>query len=251
MKVTLFVIPGSHPGIAARRMLELKGIDYKRRDLPPALSRRLIKLLGFEGDRTPALKVDGRRIQGSTNIARELDVLVPDPPLYPADPERRRAVEEIERWGDEILQELPRKISWWALKRRKGDQASFLRGARLGLPTGVLVATSGPIIRMALKLNNATDETVRATLARIPAAIDEIDGWIAEGILDGEQLNAADYQVGTSVRLLMSFEDIASTIEGRPAAALAKRVQPQESGHVGPVFPAEWLVPLRGAPAPS
>ena len=151
MKVKLYVIPGSHPGIAARLMLERKGIPYRRIDLLPALSRRLIKLFGFSGDRTPAMKVDGRKVQGSIEIARELDRLQPDPPLYPTDPQQLAAVEEAERWGSEELQELPRKISWWALKRRKGDQTSFLKDARLGLPTRVLVATSGPVIRMAIK----------------------------------------------------------------------------------------------------
>lgn len=250
MKVTLYVIPGSHPGIAARLMLERKGIPYRRIDLIPALSRRLIKLFGFSGDRTPAMKVDGRKVQGSTEIARELDRLQPDPPLYPTDPQQLAAVHETERWGDEVLQELPRKISWWALKRRKADQTSFLKDARLGMPTRVLVATSAPILWMAIRLNNSTDEVVRATLASIPAAIDRVDALIAEGVLNGAELSAADYQVGTSLRLLMSFDDIAPMFEGRPAGELAKRVQPQLSGRIGPVFPAEWLLPA-AAPAPS
>ncbi len=249
MKVTLFVIPGSHPGIAARLMLERKGISYRRVDLPPAFSRRLIKLFGFSGDRTPAMKIDGRKVQGSTEIARELDRIMPEPALYPSDPKRRRAVEDVEDWADRDLQEIPRKITWWALKRRKSDQASFLRDARLGLPTRVLVATSAPIVRMAIRLNNATDEVVRETLGKIPAALDRIDTLIAEGVLGGDELNAADYQVGTSVRLLMAFDDVAPVIEGRPAADLARRVQPELSGRVGPAYPEEWLRPLRTATA--
>jgi glutathione S-transferase len=250
VKVTLYVIPGSHPGMAARLMLERKGIPYRRIDLLPALSRRLIKLFGFSGDRTPGMKVDGRKVQGSIAIARELDRLQPDPPLYPTDPQQRAAVEEAERWGDEVLQELPRKIAWWALKRRKGDQTSFLKDARLVLPTRLLVATSGPVVSMAARLNNSTDEVVRETVAAIPAAIDRIDALIAEGVLNGDELNAADYQVGTSVRLLMSFDDIAPMIDGRPAGELAKRVQPQATGRIGPVVPAEWLQSA-AAPAPS
>ena len=250
MKVKLYVIPGSHPGIAARLMLERKGIPYRRIDILPALSRRLIKLFGFSGDRTPAMKVDGRKVQGSIEIAHELDRLQPDPPLYPTDPQQLAAVEETERWGSEQLQELPRKISWWALKRRKADQTSFLKDARLGLPTRVLVATSAPVIRMAIRFNNSTDEVVRDTLASIPAAIDRVDALIAEGVLNGDELNAADYQIGTSLRLLMSFDDVAPMFEGRPAGELAMRVQPQASGRIGPVFPAEWLQPA-AAPAAS
>ena len=249
MKVTLYVLPGSHPGIAARKMLEHKGIEYRRVDLPPAFSRRLIKLFGFSGDRTPAMKIDGRKVQGSINIARELDSVQPTPPLYPADPQQRSAVEEVESWANTTLQDIPRKIIWWALKRRKGDQASFLKDAKLGLPTSVLVATSGPILRMGVKLNDSTDKVVREQIAAVPAALDRIDGLIADGVLNGVELNAGDYQVGTSVRLLMAMDDIAPAIEGRPAGELAKRVQPELSGRIGPVFPAEWLATLQPAPA--
>ena len=99
MKVRLWVIHGSHPGVAARLMLERKGIDYSLINLPPGFSRNLIKLFGFEGDRTPAMKIDGRKVQGSMNISRELDRVQPDPPLFPADPEKRRRVEEAEALG--------------------------------------------------------------------------------------------------------------------------------------------------------
>jgi glutathione S-transferase len=90
----------------------------------------------------------------------------------------------------------------------------------------------------------------RADATEIPAALDRIDGWIAEGVLNGDQLAAADFQVATSLRLLMSFEDLAPAIENRPAGALAVRVVPGSPGHIGPVFPPEWLEPLR-APRPA
>jgi glutathione S-transferase len=245
MSVRLYVIPGSHPARAAELMLRHKGIDYRRTDLPPVLSRFLVRhLLRFPGDRVPAIKVDGRKIQGSQAVSRELDALRPNPPLFPADPERRARVEEAERWGDQF-QEIPRKISWWALKRRKSDQASFLEGYRLGLPTSVLVATSPPLIRAAMRLNNSTDDVVREQIAAIPAALDQVDAWIAEGVIGGEQPNAADFQLATTVRLLMAFEDLAPAIAGRPAGELARRVAPDAPGHIGPAFPAEWLAPLQ------
>ena len=120
-------------------MLEYKGIEYERVDLPPVVSRVVMRLAGFQGNRVPALKIDGRKVQGSRNISRELEAMKPDPPLFPADPERRAAVEEAERWGDEVFQQMPRTITWWALKRHKSDQATFLEGAgpmaRLGMPS--------------------------------------------------------------------------------------------------------------------
>jgi glutathione S-transferase len=252
MKVTLFVIPGSHPARAAELILRMKGIDYKRRDLPPVLSRFIVhRVLRFPGDRVPALKIDGRKVQGSHDVYRELDRLQPEPPLFPSDPGLRARVEEAERWGDETFQEIPRKISWWALKRRKADQASFLAGYKLGLPTRALVATSPPLIRQAMRMNNSTDEVVRDLIADIPPALDKVDGLIAEGVIGGAQPNAADFQIATTLRLLMAFEDLAPAIEARPAGDLARRIAPEAPGHVGPAFPAEWLAPLQAQVAPT
>jgi glutathione S-transferase len=248
VNVKLYSIPGSHPAAAARAMLELKGIPHKRVDLPPVVSRALMRALGFSGNRVPALKVDGRKVQGSRNISRELDVIEPDPPLFPADPEQRAAVEEAERWGDEEFQQLPRTISWWALKRRKGDLGTFLEdsgpGARFGMPSRIAVATSGPILRMAIRLNDSTDETVRATLAALGPALDQVDRLISDGVIGGEQPNAADFQIGASIALLRTFEDVRSAIEDRPAADLARRLFPWYPGRVRPSFPPEWLAPL-------
>jgi glutathione S-transferase len=230
-------------------MLEHKGIEHERVDLPPVVSRVMMRAAGFPGNRVPALKIDGRKVQGSLNISRELDELQPEPPVFPTDPAARAAVEEAERWGEEVFQQMPRTISWWALKRRKSDQTSFLEGAgpmaRLGMPSRIAAATSGPIVRIAIRLNDSTDEMVRQTLASIGPALDHIDGLIEEGVLGGEQPNAADFQIGGSLALLMSFDDIRERIELRPAADLARRLYPWYPGRVRPSFPPEWLEPLR------
>jgi glutathione S-transferase len=249
MSVKLYSIPGSHPAAAARAMLEHKNIDYRRVDLPPVVSRLMMRALGFSGNRVPALKIDGRKVQGSRSISRELDVLRPEPPLFPADPERRAAVEEAERWGDEVFQQMARTISWWALKRHKADQTTFLEGAgpmaRLGMPSRIAAATSGPIVAIAIRLNDSTDETVRKTFADLGPALDHIDELIEQGVLRGEQPNAADFPIGGSVALLMAFTDIRERIELRRAADLARRLYPWYPGRVQASFPPEWLEPLR------
>src|SRR5579859_453902 len=98
-------------------MLELKGIDYQSVKILPGMQRIQVRLLGFPGGTVPALKLDGRRIQGSREIARALDDLQPDPPLFPADPELRRQADEAERWGEEEFQDFPRRIFRWGLAR--------------------------------------------------------------------------------------------------------------------------------------
>jgi glutathione S-transferase len=244
---TLYVIPGSHPAMAARLMLEMKGIEYKRVDLMPVISKAALKALRFDGITVPALKIDGRKIQGSLQIARELDRLRPEPPLFPGDPERRAAVEAAERWGDEVLQEIARRILWNAVNRDRATIGSYAEGARMGVPIRLAVKTAAPLIAASVRFNHASDENVRADLAALPGALERIDDWIAEGVLGGESPNAADFQIAPSLRLLMSVEDLRPAIESRPAGELATRVVPDFPGHVPAVLPPAWLEPLRDA----
>jgi glutathione S-transferase len=243
----LFVIPGSHPSRTAGLMLEQKGIPYKRVDLIPVVSKGVVRANGFPGKTVPALKIDGRKVQGSREIARALDEIQPDPPLFPADKKKRAAVEEAERWGDEEFQTKPRRLSWWALKRNRAPLASYSEGARLGVPTGLAVKTAAPVVALSARFNGATDEQIRADLASLPGDLDRIDGWINDGVLDGEDLNAADLQIGTSLRLLMSMDDLRPEIESRPAGKLALRAVPAFPGEMPPVFPPESLAGFRSS----
>ena len=74
MDARLYVIPGSHPSMTARLMLERKGIPYRRVDLMPVISKAALRAVGFPGITVPALKIDGLRVQGSRQIARTLDI---------------------------------------------------------------------------------------------------------------------------------------------------------------------------------
>jgi glutathione S-transferase len=240
----LYVIPGSHPSRTSMLMLERKGIPYKRVDLMPVVSKGVLKAQRFPGITVPALKLDGRRVQGSREIARELDHVRPDPPLFPADPEQRLKVEEAEAWGDPF-QHKPRQMIWWGFKRNRDPMASYSEGARLGVPIGLAVKTGGPLVALSARFNEANDENVRADLASLPADLDKIDGWIKDGVIGGPEPNAADYQLAPSLRLLMSMDDLGPYIDGRPCGELAKRIDPNFPGRMPPVLPAEWLEPLR------
>jgi glutathione S-transferase len=225
-------------------MLDRKGIPFKRIDLMPVISKGVVRAQGFPGVTVPALKLNGRKIQGSREIARELDHIQPEPALYPADPEKRGKVEEAEAWGDEFQQK-PRRMSWWAFKRDRSPMASYSEGARLGVPVGLAVKTGAPIVAMAARLNGSTDENVRADLAALGEDLDRIDGWIAEGVIGGPEPNAADFQLGPSIRLLMSFDDLRPFVEARPCGEMAKRIVTDFPGRTPPIFPAEWLDGLR------
>lgn len=226
-------------------MLDLKGIPFKRVDLMPVISKARLRLAGFDGITVPALKIEGRKVQGSREIARELDGVRPEPPLFPSDPAVRAEVEAAEFWGDQTLQAVARRILWNALRRDRAPLASYSEGSHMGVPVGLAVKTGQPLVALSARLNEATDEHVRADLAALPGMLQRIDDWIAAGVLGGEQLNAGDYQVATSVRLLMTLEDLRPFIESRPAGRLAMRVDPSYPGSAPPILPATWLEPLR------
>jgi glutathione S-transferase len=226
-------------------MLEHKGIDYKRRDLLPVVSRGVLKVMRFPGVTIPSLRIDGRRITGSREISKALDEIKPDPPLFPADPAERVQVEDAERWGDEIPQDGVRRILWNAIKRDRKPLRSFLDGAHIGVPHGLAVATAAPIIAAEIRINDVTDEAVEADLAAFPGWLDRVDDWIAGGVLGSENPNAADFQIASLLRLAMTMDDLRPAIESRPAGELTLRLIPDFPGKIPPVLPREWLGPLR------
>jgi glutathione S-transferase len=249
MNTRLYVIPASHPSIGAELMLRHKGIDYKRTDLMPVISKLVVRGLRFPRSTVPAMKIDGRRVQGSREVARELDRLRPEPPLFPADAEQRAAVEEAERFGDEQLQHPIRQLLWWSIRKDRAPLRSYSEGAHLGIPIDLALATAAPIVALSARFNEASDENARRALAALPAMLDRIDAWIAAGVLNGEQPNAADFQIAPSLGLAMTLDDLRPAIESRPAGELAKRLVPDYPGRMPPILPPAWLQPLRSATA--
>lgn len=249
MDVRLYVIPASHPATTAKLILDHKGIPYKRIDLMPGVHKAILRAMRFPGNTVPAMKIDGHKVQGSRAIARELDRMQPEPPLFPSDPEARTAVEEAERFGDEDMQAPVRRILWNAVKRDRSVLREYGEGAKLGIPIGLAVKTAAPIVAFAASYNEASDENVRHDLAALPGMLQRIDDWIAAGVLNGEQLNAADFQIAPSVRLAMTLDDLRPAIAGRPAGELAMRVAPDYPGQAPPILPQAWLEPLRDSAA--
>jgi glutathione S-transferase len=184
----------------------------------------------------PALKLDGRRIQGSTSIARELEAMRPEPPLYPADPEARRRIEEAERWGDTEFQPVPRRIFRWALARDPGLRAWLARqdGA---LPAPALAArVTGPVSRYYAWAVRATDAQVRRDIAHLPSMLDRVDELVAERLITTGKPNAATFQIMCTVRSLLGFSDFEEQVGARSFAPLARRLFPEYPTAMIPPF---------------
>jgi len=248
-RATLYAIPGSHACRSATLMLDHKAFEYRRIDLPTGLHPLLVRLRGFPGHRSPirsvdgstprmltmldrggtvpALLIDGERVQTNHAIARHLDRLRPEPPLLPADADRRRAVEEAEAWGDDVLQMAARRVVLAASTH--GLQALHERGGRGRL--GPLLAPNEPMrvfasrgACMSFKVSQANEPEL---LDAVAPMIDQVDAWIAAGVLGGEELNVADFMIVPSLALLSYRPDLRREIAARPAGELLERVLPE------------------------
>ena len=238
MPATLFIVHGSHPCATVHKAFALKGVPVRVVELPPP-THAVVMRLAFGGRTVPAVRFeDGQRVQGSTRILRELERRVPEPRLYTG-PE----VEEAERWGDEVLQPIARRVLWPTFARHPEAMYDFQQGQRSPkLPRPVVRAAAPAIIAAERRLNAATDEAARADLRALPAHLDRIDGWLADGVLGGERPNAADLQIAPTLGLLHTVGDVRALIAGRPAEAFAHRWFDPLPGEIpAGVLPPEWL----------
>jgi glutathione S-transferase len=242
MTSVLHAIPASHPCAAVERALVIKGIPYRRVEQIPALSR-LQQRIAFGSSRVPAVRFDdGARVSGSRALMAELDRRVPDPPLFPAGGDERAAVVRAERWGEEVLQPLVRRIVWAGLRRRVAAVHGYGAGARLPVPQFVTRLSAPLIVPVAARLNGASDPSVRADLIGLPTHLGRVDRWIGEGVIGGTAPNAADLQIGSSLALLMTVEDVRPRIAERPAGRLALRWFPAYPGVLpAGTLPRAWL----------
>jgi len=232
MDVTLYTMPISHPGWSARLALARKGVEPKVVDLPAGMHPALLWARGFRKGTVPALRLDGRRVEGSLTIVQELERLLPEPSLYPGDPQRRAAVEEAERWGESVLQELPRTIARHAIAHERAVRVWFM-GEHAGMPLPSVAATfTVPVARLMAARSNGNSETaVVAALRQLPGALDRVDALLADGLL-GEPgaPNAAGAQIAPSVAQLASLADVADLTDGRPSTAWARALLPDFPG---------------------
>ena len=241
----LYALPASHPCAAVEAALRLKSLDFERVELLP-LTQLLVGPLRYGGTTVPGMRIDGERLVGSRAIMRRLDELAPAPPLLPpaGTPEYAQVL-EAERWGDEVLQSVPRRVLDRAFVLEPLSMLSYAAGAKLPLPLSLLRPAAPLTAKLMALQTHAREDAVRADLAALPAQLDRIDRWIADGLLGGEQPNAADLQIGSTIRLLETIADVRPLIDGRPAATLTRYFPPIAGEVPAGTLPAAWI------PAPT
>ncbi|MCW2992133.1 MAG: glutathione S-transferase [Solirubrobacterales bacterium] len=238
MAAKLYVVHGSHPCAAVRRALDLKGVKYKLVEFPPPFHVPYQRLR-FGKRTVPGIRFEnGEKLLGSTAILKRLDQLAPEPRMYPD-----ARVEEAEAWAEAVLQPMARRLLWRAFQLNHGAMHGYQKGGRLpALPRPVVWVMAPVITRLEGRMNAVADGPVREDLRALPAHLGHVDALIADGVIGGETPNAADLQIGSSLRLMMTLGDVRPMFAERPAAQLALRLFPDQAGDVpAGTFPAGWV----------
>jgi glutathione S-transferase len=210
-----------------------------------------VKLRGFPRSTVPALTIDGRKVQGTKAIVREVHRLAPAAGLFPDDPQARAAVEHAESFGHDELQTVARRVFRWAGEHHNEVRAWMAKEV-VGVPAPELMgyAFKPVMIYFGRIVVHSTNEQTRTDLANLPGLMDRVDELLAQGTIGGSRPNAADLQIFCSLRLLMAHMDLRPLIAPRPCGQATLRLLPDypRSGPdalppVPAVLPAEWLPP--------
>jgi glutathione S-transferase len=247
-RAKLYVILGSHACRSAMLMLEHKRVEFDTVELPSGAHPALLRVLGFsqqgpgrkiEGrsprvlsmvDRlgtVPALRLDGERVMTNRRIARWLEEVCPEPALFPSDAMLRARVEEVEEWANEIFQMAGRRTILSATASRH----LFAEGGsgRLGP-----LLFRNDLVRYGAARTFGLTFAARAgveqrMLGEVKDMFDRIDAWIAEGLLDGDELNVADFMIVPSLALLEYHRELREDIAARPLGHMLERIMPAGS----------------------
>ncbi len=235
-------------------MVELKGVDHQLVTVAPMAQKAHLRAVGFRRGTVPAMKVDGKRVQGSRQIARALERRWPEPPLFPIDPELRARVEEAERWGEHELQPIPRRIFRYGVANDPVLRRWVIEQQSMPAP-GLVSRVTAPVVRYYAKApeldgRSGDADGVRDSLAALPALLDHADALIADGTLTIDPPNAATLQILATIRTLGVFSDLRELMDGRPSLSASRSIglSPAELPTVPPFLPAEWL-PVRARAA--
>ena len=94
-------------------------------------------------------------------------------------------------------------------------------------------------------VNAETDNTLarlQQDLAGLPQLLARVEQLGADGVIGGEQPNAADLQIGATMRVLLTVEDLQPLLRGGVGERIAQSLFPEYQGAVpAGAYPAGWV----------
>ena len=180
----------SHYNEKARWALDYKGVAHVRRAVTPGLQELTARRLRA-GRTVPVLEMDGRAIGDSTKIIEAIERRWPEPPLYPADPEKRRRALDLEDYFDECGRDARRVLFADNLTEPETFVAMFYGADRRRI--GWLQPLSPLLLQLVRRRFRIRPAAVEKSRERVSAAFDKVGADIGpSGYLVGERFTVAD-----------------------------------------------------------
>lgn len=240
-QLVLHVVPLSHPCLAVSAALDRLGYEYETVELPTGRHQEEVERTYGEGRRTvPGLLVDDEPVHGTAAIFARLDELRPEAGLYPEPV--RDSLREVEAGLAEELQTAARVLVFGALHFRPESMGTFAGVAQLD-PAGVDFAIKA--MRATWRYLEIDAQRVHATLQALPVQLDALDALLDEGTIGGDRPTAADFQLGSSLHLLVQIGDVRPLVAERPAAQLLSLFEPGKGDVPAGAFPSGWTPSTR------
>jgi glutathione S-transferase len=237
--VELFTFPGSNACLTAELVLTHAGIDWQRRRLRPGLHVLQLRARGFSGPTAPAARIDGRRVQGSREIAHAAAELAPASGLLPAEDAARERVLAAEQQA-ERLQNVARRLVYVLAQDDPGLIRPLIDANYGMLPRVVRPAVTRLLIRGAVAGHGAKRSRAERDLDRAAGLLDEFDRLVEEGVLGGDAPNVADFQLAPNLALLAASPQLGAVLRARPCWRVAERLVPSYPLDVTADAPAAW-----------
>lgn len=239
--ITLHVLDASHPAQAVEAALTTRGVEFERVVLllDGTHPQQVEEVYGAGNQTVPGMVLGDEKVHGSTAIFERLDQLFPEElSLFPAP--HTAEIRSAEQWGDEVFQQVGRRLTWGCLMFKPYAAAQAVGGEPLNPEATDFMIK---FIRGIWKHHGITSVLVAEALAEMPGYLDRIDAWIADGVLaaDLNVPNAADLQIGATIALLQTIGDMRPLLAGRPCEQLASLTGLREGLVPAGAFPEHWL----------
>jgi hypothetical protein len=85
-------------------------------------------------------------------------------------------------------------------------------------------AASPAVVPLASAAHGASDRAAEGDFRALATRLGQVDAWIEQGVLDGAELNAADFQIAPAIALLL--------VQNAAAASLIRGARRLEISHL-------------------
>lgn len=193
MAIVLHQFEFSHFNDKARWALAWKGLEHERRSYLPGPHMPPIRRLSGQMQ-VPVMVIDGDVVPGSAAIIDRLERAVPEPALYPSEPEARAEALALQHRFDEEVGPATRRALFSEMLSA-GSYFSSMFGRSASPAALVAYRTAFPVTRRFIgKATGASDAArVAHALEVAEAAFDEVASrTAATGYLVGDRFSVAD-----------------------------------------------------------